>query len=975
MSVAGAQAERPGRISAALGALQLFLRRLRLEPGPPLTMAALLALTCFLFASLPRLFNDVADDGLRYTVDQGLIEQRNVRLLETGRLPAGPTSNRLSTVAERAMRSRDDLPPALRGAVVESTFVVRTPRYIFQPDTAALVPRVGTFTPGSEQGLFRYLTFRAEQRVESRLRVVSGRLPRPSRESFTAEVRQPVSSGSLSPFRVRQVEFVSWTARVPVLEIALSAPTARELRLRVGHRAVYLPRADPVFFEEIAIRDAKPVVFKVVGLFAVKDESDPYWFGEDVGLQTPNVQRSADGDRTDVYGQALTAAEAYPSLLATTGAVPLTYEFRHYVDADRLDAGRLKELNAAVGELETRYAAAGPLDPKAETRLGEIFRRYSTARSQAETLLAVAVIGLFACALANVGLLGALWYSRRRSETGVSRARGASSLQVLAAQVAEGLLIAAPAGLLGWAAAVLLVQARASSLSVWLAFGLVASTVVLLVLSIAGVARRPLGPSERDDVVVSKPSARRLALEGAVAVAAAGGVYLLRRRGLESGADEGFDPYLAAVPVLLGLACGIVALRLYPLPILGLSRLIRRSRGLAVHLGLNRAARQPDISSAPLLVLVLALAIACFSAAMLATLESGQDRSAWRAVGADARVDADISDLESRLPAELVSRLDEQGEIARAYVQDVDFAGLTRTVGGITTETGEPGQEALVIAVELDAYERIVRGTSAALRFPPELRTPGIPGLLPAVVSTNWPATGTFQIRLPRTTAGTIVVGNRDSFPGVPADTAFAIVPWSELKKTEAEGEIVEPNRLYLRGIGPAAIREAVADSAPQATVETRADVVERLRQSPLIENVLRGFRAAIVLAALFAAIAVGLMALIAARSRARDLALVRTMGASPKDVFVLAAVEIAPLVLTALALGVALGIAIPHLIEPGLDLAFFTGSGSAEIVIPWRTPVLAAAGLLALVAATVAVVGVRARRAGLNSVLRIGER
>jgi putative ABC transport system permease protein len=461
---------------------------------------------------------------------------------------------------------------------------------------------------------------------------------------------------------------------------------------------------------------------------------------------------------------------------------------------------------------------------------------------------------------------------------------------------------------------------------------------------------------------VSRPSPRRLALEAAVAVAAAGGVYLLRRRGLESGgADEGFDPYLAAVPVLLGLACGIVALRLYPLPIMGLSRLVRRSRGLAVHLGLNRAARQPDISSAPLLVLVLALAIACFSAAMLATLEAGQNDSAWRVVGADARIDADLTDLGASLPAKLVSRLDEEGEVARAYVQDV--------------EAGGPGEETPMIAVELDAFERIVRGTPAAVRFPAELRNPPIPGLIPAVVSTNWPASGTFRITLPRVSVNTIVVGNRDSFPGVPAETPFAIVPYSALKETEAEGEIVRPNRLYVGGVGASAVRAAVEDSAARADVEMRADVVDRLRESPLIGNVLRGFRAAIVLAALYAAIAVGLMALIAARSRARDLALVRTMGASPRDVFVLAAVEVAPLALTALALGIALGVAIPHLIEPGLDLAFFTGTGSTPIVIPWRTPVVAALGLLVLVAATVAIVGIQARRAGLNSVLRIGER
>jgi putative ABC transport system permease protein len=965
MSVVGARAERPGRISAALGGAHLFLRRVRLEPGPPLTMLALLVLTCFLFAALPRLFNDVADEGLRYAVDQAVIESRNVRVREPGRLPARPGSNPLGAVAERAARSRDELPAALRNAVVESTFGVRTPRYIFQADTSALVPRQGAFTPGAEEGLFRYLTVRAEEGIEPRLRVLRGRLPRPSREYVRTEVRETVFlSGGPSPFGVRppQYEFVSWTARVPVLEVAVSAETARSLRLRVGHRAVYLPRGDEVFFRDVAIREAKPLVLEVVGLVAVKDMSDPRWFGEETGLQTPNIQRDASGDTTRVYAEALIAADAYPSLLATTSAVPLAYEFRHYVDSERLDAGRLGELNAAVAELETRYAAAGPLDPKAETRLGEIFRSYSTARSQAETLLAVAAIGLFACALANVGLLGALWYSRRRSETGLSRARGGSSLQVLAAQAVEGLLIAAPAGLLGWAAAVVLIQARGSSLSAWLAFGLVASTVVLLVLSIAGVARRRLGAAERDDVVVSRPSARRLTLEGAVAVAAAGGVYLLRRRGLESGADGGFDLYLAAVPVLLGLACGIVALRLYPLPILGLSRLLRRSRGVAVHLGLSRAARQPDISSAPLLVLVLALGIACFSAAMLATLESAQNDGAWRLVGADARIDANYRDLDAQLPDELVSRLDEQGEIARAYVQDV--------------AAGEPGLETLVIAVELDAYERIVRGTPAALRFPPELRNPTIPGLVPTMVSTNWPGgIGTFQIRLPRVTAPTIAVGNRDSFPGVPADTPFAIAPWSELKKTEAEGEIVQPNRLYVNGVSPAAVREAVAESGVEAEVETRAEVVGRLRESPLIENVMRGFRAAIVLAALYAAIAIGLMAFIAARSRARDLALVRTMGASPRDVFVLAAVEIAPLVLTALALGIALGIAIPHLIAPGLDLAFFTGFGSAPIVTPWRTPVVATIALLALVAATVAIVGIRARRARLDSVLRMGER
>jgi putative ABC transport system permease protein len=121
------------------------------------------------------------------------------------------------------------------------------------------------------------------------------------------------------------------------------------------------------------------------------------------------------------------------------------------------------------------------------------------------------------------------------------------------------------------------------------------ATVILagiaIVAVIAGVARRPLGPLGREDVALTHPSPRRLALEGLVAITAALGVYLLRRRGLEASptGDGGFDPYLAGVPVLLGLACGIVALRFYPLPIRGAAWLVRRTRGLALHLGLRLA--------------------------------------------------------------------------------------------------------------------------------------------------------------------------------------------------------------------------------------------------------------------------------------------------------------------------------------------------------------------------------------------------
>ena len=936
------------------GGARLFLRRLRLEPGPPLTMLALLGVTCFLFAALPRLFNTVADDGLRYMVANSPTAARNVRVLEWDRLPAGSTADPLATVAERAAHSRQALPPSLRELAAGSTFVVRSARYVFQPDVEASAQRPGPSTPVAAPGLFRYLTVVAHSGVRPHIRLVAGRMPVASGVRVSTRVSQPVSS----VIPGGPPSYISWSRTVPLLQVALSTATARELRLHVGDRGVFTPgqTVDPAV-QQVPVREARPLAIEVVGLFAVKNPEATFWFG-DAALSAPNVQLSQTGDTTQVFAQALVSADAYTSLLAATTPIPLGYEFRHFLDPDRFDAGRIEGLSDDVGGLEARYAGAGPLERRVETGLGPELERYGAARSQAETLLAVAAIGLLACALANIGLLGALWYQRRRPETRVSRARGASPFQVLSAQAAESLLVAVPAGLVGWTVAVLVIQARGSALSAWLVLALVAGTVTLLVAAIVGIARRPLGPLGREDVVLTRPSPRRLALEGLVVVAAALGVYLLRRRGLEgsSTADGGFDPYLAGVPVLLGLASGIVALRLYPLPIRGAAWLVRRARGLALHLGLSRAARQPDISSAPLLVLVLALAIACFAAAMLSTLDGGQNRTAWRAVGADVRVDAPE---DAGLPAPVVSRLDSMGDVAGAYVADADV--------------GAEGQETPVVALDLDAYERTVAGTPAATRFPGELRNPPIPGLVPAVVSTNWPEAGTFRVPLPGQTINTITVGNLASFPGIPAETPFAVVPLEAL--AEAAGEPVAPNRLYTRGMSASAVREAVRETAPAAEIESRAEVVRELRASPLVENVFRGFRAAIVLAALYAAVAVGLLALIAARSRSRDLALVRTMGASPRDALVLAAVELTPLVVIALALGIGLGIAIPHLIAPGLDLAFFTGTGTTSIVIPWLVSAAFAAGLLFLVAATVLVVGARARRAGLDRVLRIGER
>ncbi|HET8752095.1 MAG TPA: FtsX-like permease family protein [Gaiellaceae bacterium] len=909
----------------------LVSRRVRAEAGIALATAVLVAVTCGVFAALPRLSNRFADRGLHYTLAHAAAIDRNVQATETARVGAGSDAKPLARVGQRAVQVEQTLPRPLRGLVGSRAFVVRSQQY-----SAAGPP-----------GVQRILTLVEQSGVQSNVRVVAGRMPRPSRATVTANATANTfgSFGALGQELSRKV-------RVPVLEIALSTQTAHKLFLHVGDRIV-LGTDQTTGTEFTPAADERPIAVQVVGLFAVPHPDDPFWF-EDTRLNVPELVTSQDLSTTDVYGEALLSPAQYPTMLAATHPLGLSYEYRYFTDGRHLNASQAGKVRAAAAELNARYAGAGPLERKSSTGLDSVLAQYRGERSQAETLLAVATFSLLACALANLGLLAALSFDRRRTETGLARTRGALPRQVLLTQLLEGLLLAVPAGLAGWGVAVLAVHGRGSTLSVWLAVAVVVGAVLLQAAGVARHARRSLRPPERDVPPTGRASPRRLVIEALVVVLAGLGVYLLRRRGLSS-AQTGVDPYLAAVPVLLALASGIVALRLYPLPVGAAARIARRSRGLTLHLALSRAARQSEVALAPLLVLVLALSLAVFSVAMLKTLEAGQTRTASREVGADARVDAAPGRM---LPASLVTRLRREGTVAPAFVLD--------------SAVDQATEDTIFVAVDTRAYAHLAG--AAAPRALDALNKPApLGGFVRALTSPDWPGGSPSQLEVQQAFLNLVTTAHAGTFPGLPTGVPFAVASLQAIERqTHTKMQV---NRLYLGGVGASTVRRAVAAAAPGASVTSRSDVVAQLRASPFVSSVLDGFRLAIALAVLYAVVAVVLLALIASRSRARDLALVRTMGGSPRNVLELAAVELVPPLLVALALGIGLGVALAHLVAPAIDFSFFTGDTARLLSVPWAPTLGLAGGAVAAVAAAVAVTSARARGAELSRVLRFGER
>jgi len=69
---------------------RLLIARLRVDQLPALLIIGLVFATALAAAATPRLFNRVADDGLRYEVREATVVERNLQLGRITRIEAAP---------------------------------------------------------------------------------------------------------------------------------------------------------------------------------------------------------------------------------------------------------------------------------------------------------------------------------------------------------------------------------------------------------------------------------------------------------------------------------------------------------------------------------------------------------------------------------------------------------------------------------------------------------------------------------------------------------------------------------------------------------------------------------------------------------------------------------------------------------------------------------------------------------------------
>lgn len=947
-----ADAKSPARPSSSapfIGVVSALLRRLRGERELVIVIIAAVIITTIVFAAIPRLFNRMADDGMRYAIDNASSISRNLIARQVASIPAGSPDNVLGPVDDAGREFRSSLASSIQEVTSDPSFIIDTTRYTVEND------------PDHPFPFPRFVTLRYQQDVEQHLTLVEGAMPQVVDESVPVAGADPPQEAA-------------------VFEVAISTETARQIQVAVGDSLLLRPSADDPIVRRIPYNQIHPIAIRISGLFEVNDVDEEYWISD---TRLNRALEFDDGMVVQIFATALFAPDAYPTLGGGSGVeLPFQYYWRYFVDSSKFDAGNFSALTADMRKLDAQYGAVftDPTKIAVTSGLSRILRDYSSQRNLTRAILSLMTVGLIGVGGAVLALVAGITADRRRDALLLIRGRGGSARQILGSQLIEGLLLSLPGAVVAWFITTMLISGRSSILSFAAAIGVAAAMTLLLIFAHAGFARRPLGDLEQGEVAIDRVGVRRLVIEILVVALALVGVYLVRRRGIAGSSSTNeistMDPWLAAVPVLLGLAVGLLIVRLYPLPVRLFGWLSSLRRDLVPVLGFRRTSRQPGATSLPVLVLLLSLAVSSFAMVLTTTISRGQVAASWQQVGADYRVSSgETGYLYSMVDP---SKADGVEAVANAVISNAIFSGRV------------PGSGvAQLMLVEPARLQDVTAGTPADAHMPEVMMreqtgndigqpTNPIPAIIsPSAAGGRLSVDDTFGMTVLSREMTFVVVEVRERFSGLPADRPFVIAPLPSVALANPSRPI-RATDMFVRG--PREIESGldatIRSQSNGANFSSRAAIYDAVHDAPLIAGVATGFRLGLIVTALYAGVAVAFAMLLRGKARARDQAYLRTLGLSREQSLGLTIVEQAPGIIVGIAAGVGLGVAAAWLVAPGLDLLAFIGPGlPVELQIDW--PAIAVLVVVVLVVTTVAILLTTrfARKISLGEVLRLGDR
>ena len=955
--------------------LRSMLLQLRSQPAVVGTIFVAVLIGTFLNAGAPRLLEEVTAEDLHDTVSEPAPAQRNVRVELFGRIGPGPSDDPFRVVESAGDEfAESEMPPSLTAVISEDHLHVESPRFAVSP------------LPGEEppHPFPNFLTFIYQDEIERHIRLVDGAMPAP-------QPAVEILSGDECPRDDSEIAMLTeklafgdgeegldcTLESVPHYQVAVSGPTAQAMGLEIGQIMLLRPDStDRLFFGISGDALAYEIVMSISGIIEPDDATLEYWYG-DTGLHVPTIQENAD--LRIIFATGLISPDVYGSIFDTIGLANWNYVWRHFVDPDLVRSADIASLQSELVPFELHYApiSARPTNFRVITQLSELLTAHVEQRTETVSMMSLSVSGLFLVVVVVTFMLAVLMTERQRAGIVLLRNRGASAGQLTLTRTYEGLILSAPAAVLGYWLAASFLSGTDGLDSYRVTTALVAATTAVMIAAAVPVFTRRLGSLQRTaEARVPRHSARRLVVEVLVLVIAGGATVLLRRRGQidEPVGVTRFDLLLASTPALIGMAAGIVTIWIFPLAISFLAWTGSKWRGLVVFVGFRRVLGQSGPGWLPILVIVICTATAAFASVTRTSISAGQEASSWQAVGSDYTVKgtANLS-LPTSIDFDALGPMD-----------DVVFA---RTFSGGRAENETGGQPAEVKAIDVAGYARITNGTPGQVDFPPSMLT--LPGAdlgteanpIPAIVSDYWLSDFSlspgdlFTLDLGGIEPVAVVREARSRFPDTPLDRPFVVVDLDSLESIS--DQTLPPTVAYIRAgrDDGSTLVANLNDQAPGARFLSRYEALDDVTGDPFVRWSGLGLMVVFVFSTALAVVAaISAVALGSARRRV-DLGYLRTLGLDTRQATLITMIEQAPAVVMGTLVGILAGIGTALVLDPAIDLDAFTGGLAATaMTVHWVAIAWVGLALIAALALAMVIFVLVNRRDDLGRILRVGE-
>ncbi|MBT0992843.1 hypothetical protein KIN34_00865 [Cellulomonas sp. DKR-3] len=890
-------------------------RRAAADRGMLVLLGLLLGAVVVAALAAPRMVNSVADDGIRFAVQESRPSSDLVARLDPG---AGTGAIRDDAAAERTVVAARDLdanlPPELADVLGEPGIALTAFAWPARPEGVQVVGRLGY--AGSDV-----------------VRWVDGRAPEASPQPELAD-DAPVAS------LARRVE------------VGVTARAARELGFSPG---------DEIRVGGLLVTQLTAVV---TGTYEVVDPAQAQW----VDLPEFVAPTPGPANTDSVAGVGfLTTDASLPDLLAAVQPSAATLLVRFPADAPSLTAAEGPEVAATATGLvadPTPLTVGDGRVPSVTTELPAVLESYASRLAGATAQASVVMLGLVTAGGLVLVLAARLLTMRRRRFLDVERARGAAVASVgwraLLESVPLTALAATAGALLTWA---LLPSGRGTPwpavlvvLTGVLAPPLLAATAVIP----AWAGRRvPANRADRERAARQRRT-RRLVAELAVLALAAAAFFSVRARGLRPTRTGDVDWLLAATPVLLAAAATLLVVHLLPPVVRAAARTAVRGTGVAALVATRRAVAGSR-TAIPALTTTVAVALVVFCGVTSTTVDRGQERAADLVVQADVRLDGPV-------PDEAVAAL-------RAAPGVVAAAGATR-LEGRTFGIGS-GISARLLAVDAEQLAAVRAalgadddGLAALAAADGGTRVPAL--VSPSLLSTARTLDPHVWVR--EEFAPLEVLGTT-SITGSAEPTATVVVDRSALEA--ATGSDLQVDTVWVAGPGATeAVAASGLASTGGVAVLSRSDWLDAWQLSPLTAGLRSLLGAAALALALLAGIALLLTVVATSRDRRATVNVLRTLGASERTGSRIAAVEVLPTAIAALLAGSVIGVAVPWLLTSALGLGALTGEPSGtRVVVTWQPFALAVVAVVVAIAAATQVEAWLRRHDDLAGAIREAER